>query len=127
MPPEYVVTGFAAASVSSKRASSSSARARPRRATEMVEVGHQAKVLLAGHQLVDGGELSRHTDRPSYRVGLTSDVVTGDEDLAGIGVDERREDTNHRCLAGAVRSEQREDRPGTDGQVDLVEHCRLAE
>ncbi len=49
----------------------------------MVQIGHQPKVLLAGEQLVDGGELAGHADRcPTVRVA--DHVMTRDPDLPGV-------------------------------------------
>ena len=47
--------------------------------------------------------------------------------VAGVGVDQRREDLHGRGLAGAVRAEQGEDRALGDVEVDAVEYDRVAE
>jgi hypothetical protein len=44
-------------------------------ATEVSEVAHQAEVLGAGEQVVDGRELTRHADGVADRVGVPGDVV----------------------------------------------------
>ena len=59
-----------AASARSNRSSSSAARRRPSRAAEVVQVGHQDQVLLAGEQVVDGRELAGDADRGADRVGV---------------------------------------------------------
>ena len=59
--------------------------------------------------------------------GLADDVVAGDSRRAGVGERERRQDPNRRRLAGAVRSEDAEDRAGGHLQVDPVERHGRAE
>ena len=95
-------------------------------AAQVVQVGHQDEVLLAGEQVVDGGELAGDADRGAYRVGVLGQVVTGDPDLAGVGADQGGQDLNRGRLAGAVGTEQGEDRSVGDGQVDAVEHYLVA-
>ena len=98
-----------------------------RGAAEVVQVGHQDQVLAPGEQVVDGRELPGHADRGAHAVGVGGDVVAGDGQLAGVGADQRREDLDHRGLAGAVGAEQGEDRPLGDVEVDVVEHEVVAE
>jgi K+-transporting ATPase A subunit len=62
-------------------------------------VGHQPQVLLAGEQVVDGGELAGHADRGAYPVGLGHDVVTGDPDGAGVRGQQRGQDLHGGRLA----------------------------
>src|SRR6185437_8310924 len=88
---------------------------------EVVQVGHQAQVLLAGEQQVDGGELAGDADRGAHGAGLAVDVVPGDPGLAAVGVDERGEDLHGGGFAGPVRAEQGEDRSGRDVHVDAVQ------
>ena len=52
---------------------------------------------------------------------LSLKVVAADVQVAGVGGDERGEDLDGGGLAGAVRTEQREDGTGRDAQVDAVE------
>ena len=54
-------------------------------------------------------------------------VVAGDADLARVRAQLGREDAHGSGLAGAVRAQQREDRPGGDVEVEAVEHGLLAE
>ena len=88
---------------------------------EVPQVGHQLEVLLAGEELVDRGELAGDADDRADRVRLAGDVVAGDLDLAAIGGDQGREDPDRGRLAGAVRSEEREDRAFGDLEIDAVE------
>jgi hypothetical protein len=89
---------------------------------QVVQVGHQAQVLLAGEQLVHRRELAGDADRRADRVGLPGQVVTGDLHLAGVGADQGGQDVDGGGLAGAVGAEQREDRALGDLEVDAVEH-----
>jgi hypothetical protein len=93
---------------------------------QVVKVGHQAEVLLAGEQGVHGGELASHADRGPDRLGLAGEVVIHDADVAAICADQRGQDLHHGGLAGTVRAEEREDRPGGDLQVDAVKHDLVA-
>ena len=49
-----------------------------RGAAEVVQVGHQLQVLLAGQQLVHRRELAGDSDRGAYAVRVVDDVVAGD-------------------------------------------------
>jgi hypothetical protein len=42
--------------------------------------------------------------------------------LAAVGADQRGQDLHHGGLAGAVRAEEREDRPLGYREIDAVEH-----
>ena len=79
------------------------------------------------HRLVERGELTGDSDGATHRFGIPQHVVAGHEDLAGVRCDQGGEDPDHRRLACAVRTEQGEDGPLGHGQVDPVEHGRLAE
>ena len=72
MPPENPATGLLGGVRRSKRSSRSSARRRALDAAEVVQVGHQPKVLLGGEQVVDGRELAGDADRGTHGVGMTS-------------------------------------------------------
>ena len=93
---------------------------------QVVQVGHEEQVLLAGEQAVDGGELAGDADRGPDGVRVGGQVVAGDADLAGVGGDQGGQDLDGGGLAGAVGAEQREDRALGDGQVDAVEHDLVA-
>src|SRR3954447_13957461 len=94
---------------------------------EPVQIGHQDQVLLAGEEVVDGGELAGHADRRAHGVRLLADVVPRHPELAGVGADQRREDLHHRRLARAVRAEQGVDGARRDVEVDAVEHDMVLE
>jgi hypothetical protein len=96
-------------------------------AAEMVQVGHQAQVLLACQQLVPRRELACDPDRGPHSIRIADHVVTGHAHLAGVGRNQRRQDPHDRRLAGAVRPEQREDRARRDLEVDSVEDDLAAE
>ena len=88
---------------------------------QVIEVGHEQEVLLAGEQVVHGGELARDADDLAHRVGLANDVMAEDPHGPAVGLDQRGEDLDGCGLAGAIRTEQREDRAFRDVQVDAVE------
>jgi hypothetical protein len=95
-------------------------------APEVVQVGHEDQVLLAGEQVVDRRELAGDADRGTDRVWVAGGVVAADAHDAGIGADEGREDLDDGGLAGAVGAEQREDRSLGHVEVDAVEHELIA-
>jgi hypothetical protein len=92
----------------------------------VVQVRHQAQVLLAGEEVVHRRELAGHADRGAYRIRFLDWIVARDPHLATVGADQRRKDLNRRGLAGAVGAEQREDRPLWNVQVDAVEDNLVA-
>ena len=97
----------------------------PRRssgAAEVVQIGHQPQVLLAGQQLVHRRELPGHPDRRTHPVRIGVHIVAGDARLAGVGWDQGGQDPHDRRLAGAVRAQQSEHGALGDGQLDAVEH-----
>jgi hypothetical protein len=68
----------------------------------VVQAGHQEQVLLAGEQVVDGGELAGDADRGPDGVRLPGQVVARDLDLAAVGADQGGQDVDGGGLAGAV-------------------------
>ena len=82
IPPEYVI-GHPVSGIGQLEPLEQLVNALSRRlgAREVVQVGHQREVLSTGQQLVDGRELSGHTDRVADCVGLARNVVSGDPDL----------------------------------------------
>ena len=117
-----------AASASSNRSSRSAARRRPSCRAEVPQVGHQPQVLLAGEQVVDGGELPGDGDGGADRLGFARHVVPGRRGPSPPSARvQRGEDVDGRRLAGAVRAEQGEDRPFRHGQVEAVEDDVVAE
>jgi len=97
----------------------------PPGAAQMVQVGHQPHVLHAREQLVQRGELPGDPDRGPHLVRVVHHVVAGHAQPSCVWRNQGGEDPNHRGLAGAVRSEEGEDRSLGDRQVDAVEHDLL--
>ncbi len=93
---------------------------------QVVQVGHEEHVLLAGDQPVHGGELPGDTDRRPCGLRVGGEVVTGDLCLSVVGRDEGGEDLHGGGLAGAVRAEQCEHGPGGDTQIDAVQDGPVA-
>ena len=65
--------------------------------------------------------------RPAQRVGVAHHVEAEHVRRPGVGPEQRREDADHRRLAGAVRPEQAEDRAPPHGKVDAVDGPVVAE
>jgi hypothetical protein len=88
MPPEYV-EGRPAGGVDEVEAleQRGGAPAAPD-PVEPVQIGHEHQVLLAGEEVVDGGELAGDADRSANGVGVLGGVVAGDAHGAGVGLDE---------------------------------------
>jgi hypothetical protein len=99
----------------------------PCTSAQVVQVRHQDQVLLAGEQVVDRGELAGDADRGADRIGISSQIMTGDPHVAAVEADQRRQDLHRGGLAGAVGAEQREDRPAGNMQVDAVQHHLIPE
>src|SRR5262249_36980079 len=55
---------------------------------EVVQIRHQQQVLLAGEQVVHRGELTGDTDSGAYRVRFAGEVVPGDLDVTGVGIEQ---------------------------------------
>jgi hypothetical protein len=87
----------------------------------MQQAAHEQQVLLAGEQVVDGGELSGDPDHLAHRVGVASQVVPHDAGRAGVRREQGGQDLHGGGLACAVRPEQGEDLALTDAEVDAVE------
>jgi hypothetical protein len=100
--------------------------ARPLGPVQVVQVGHQQQVLLAGEQIVYRRELPGHADHAADRVGLGGQIVPGHPHLTGVGGDERGQDMHGRGLAGTIGAQQRKNRSGRDIQIDAVEHNLVA-
>jgi len=54
------------------------------------------------------------------------DRLAVEEDLAAIGKKQTRDDTQDRALPAAVRPDERDDLPGLDGEVDILDRDRSA-
>ena len=94
---------------------------------EVEQAAEHLKVLPAGEDLVDGGELSRQPDQLTNGRGVVDHVAPEDLGPPGVGLEQCREHANERRLSGAVRPEQPEDRPLRDVEVDARERERRAE
>src|SRR6266508_1548935 len=70
------------------------------RQAQVAQVRHEAEVLLAGEQVVDGGELADDADDVAYGVGFRGEVVPRDAHVTAGGADQRGQDVHHRGLAG---------------------------
>ena len=94
---------------------------------QMAEIGHQRQVLFAGQERVHCRELTRNPDHVAHSLGLARRVVAGNAHVARVGLDQRGQDVHRRRFAGAVGSQQREDRAACDLEVEAVQRHRLAE
>ena len=93
---------------------------------ETVEAPEHDEVLAAGEVLVDCRVLTGEADERPDGLRLAHDVVSRDGRVARVGPQQRREDAHGRRLAGAVRSEQPENRSLRDDEVDAVEGADLS-
>jgi hypothetical protein len=73
------------------------------------------------------GELARDANTCPDRVRGLHERVASHAHVAGVRRDQRREDVHRRCLAGAVRPEERKDRSLCDPQVNSIQDGLLAE
>jgi len=96
-------------------------------ARQLVKAPKQPQVLAAGEILVDRGVLAGQAERLTNRDCFVDDVATHDLRPAGIRRQQRRQDADERRLAGAVRTEQPEDRALGHLEVDTRERKRRAE
>src|SRR5581483_8192963 len=94
---------------------------RPRRALaagQVDEPSDQAQVLTSREVAVDGRVLTGQADRAPDGLGVPDDVVAEHLRPPAVRSQDGRENADRRGLAGAVRAEQAEDRPGADLEVD---------
>jgi len=94
---------------------------------EVVKIRHQHEVLLAGEQVVHRRELASDADGCAHRVRVAGRIEAGDANLTGVRVEECREDLHSGGLPGPVGTEQREDCPFRDVEIDAVEHDLVSE
>ena len=87
-------------------------------AAKAPETGEQQKVLAPGQILVERRELARHGDRAAHRMRLGDEIVAHDAGGAFVRRRQRCQHAHQRGLAGAVRPEDREDRPARHLEVD---------
>src|ERR1700733_11629781 len=69
-----------------------------------------------------GVQFLRHeSDHGARRPRIADDIVAADRDVAGAQIIDAANDADQRGLAGAVRSEQREDLALLDLQIDVLQ------
>jgi hypothetical protein len=86
----------------------------------------ELEVLGDGQAEEDAAAVGHMGDPQSGAVGRgnPSEVLSGEADLPGTGLDHPRDDPQGGSLAGAVGAEQRHHLPGVDGQVEIADHSR---
>ena len=94
---------------------------------EAVEPPKHEQVLFAGQILVHRRVLAGEPNALAHLARLARYVVAVHERSAPIGREQRAQDANHRRLAGAVRTEQRQDAPAFHGEVYALEHFQVLE
>ncbi|GAA4776665.1 hypothetical protein GCM10023329_26860 [Streptomyces sanyensis] len=82
---------------------------------QMLEIRHQAHVLLAGDQTVDGGELPRDADRGAHRLRVGGRIVAADAQLTGVGAGQS---VAHATIDGDFMGQVR---PASDGNPHRTE------
>ena len=79
-------------------------------ALEVVELPDHLEVLEAGQVVVDRGVLSGEPDLGPQDIGVAHDVEARDPGAAAVGLEQRGQDPYRGGLAGAVGTEEAEDR-----------------
>jgi hypothetical protein len=100
---------------------------RGRPARQVDEPSDQTQVLASGQIAVDGRILSRQTDPLPHGLRLADDVETEHLRPTRVGQQHRRQHADGGRLAGPVRAEQTEHRPGGDLEVDARQRLDRAE
>ena len=96
------------------------------RPSQPVQRALHAQQLAAGHQRVDRRLLQGDADRPAHRVAVRHHVVPGHPRAARRRPQERGEDAHHRCLPGAVGTEEAIDLAVADLEVESVDGADAA-
>ena len=96
-----------------------------RGAAHRVDPALEHQVLAPGGLPVDARILRDVTGCTAHAVRMAHDVFTGDGRASGVGLRERRERTNGRRLAGAVRAEETEDLAVAYGERDAVKRLHV--
>ena len=76
---------------------------------------------------VDDLEAARNPGLDPFVHGRGGDVVALEQDLAAVGLEMRADQIDERCLAGAVRADQRKELALVDDEVHAVAGAGLAE
>ena len=88
--------------------------------------GDHHEVLASGQGGFDGSALAGEPDDPANLLRMLDGVDPGDEQRAGVRLQERGDGPDQRRLARAVRSEHGRDLPGRRHEVQSVEGVDLA-
>src|SRR5699024_6296047 len=92
-----------------------------RRATgQSLQTGDEPEVLTTGELLIDRGVLSGDPDELPDPMRVASDVHAEDLRLSPADRQQGREHVDRRRLPRAVRSQESEDLPGADVEIDAV-------
>ena len=94
---------------------------------EPVEAADQLEVLAPCQQLVDRRVLTGEPEVAACLRRLPGHVRSAHGDVAVVGVEEGGDDVDECRLAGAVRTEQTDDLPGADVEVDAAQCLDRAE
>ena len=95
-------------------------------AAEVVQAPDELEVLEPGQVLVHRRVLAGQTDPLAHLARLLDDIEPRHPCDAVVRAKERREDTDGRCLARAVRSEEPVDGAGLHAQVDTLQRLHLS-
>ena len=123
MPPEYVATFRAAASVSENRVEQVVGDGAG--VLEVPQPGDQHEVLPPAEDLVDGRELSGQADRLPHVRRLRGDVEAVDAGRPRVGLEQGGQDLHDRGLARPVRAEQGEDAAPRHVEVHAAQHMQV--
>ena len=123
MPPEYVDTFRAAASLSPKRVEQ--VLRDGAWVLEVTQPGDQYQVLPPAEDFVDGRELSGQADGLPYLGSLRGDIEVVDAGSPRVGLEQRGQDFHDRGLARPVRAEQGENAAARHVEVHAAQHLQL--
>src|SRR5699024_5422383 len=99
-----------------------------RRATgQSLQTGDEPEVLTTGELLIDRGVLSGDSDELPDPMRVASDVHAEDLRLSPADRQQGREHVDRRRLPRAVRSQESDDLPGADVEIDAVNGGEVAE
>ena len=90
-------------------------------ATQAMQPALEVEVFAAGGLGIDGNSLADDADEPPNLLRMLDHVDATDEGGAAVRADERRQQLDRRRLAGAVGTEQAEDRCRAGAEADAIE------